>query len=296
MHIAGTTVGHEVRWGSLLRAAIYSVFAFWLLPQWLSPMQRFLAGTMHVGGLTAGNAALSEAFQFLAALLITWVLALYERRRVDEYGLPVRLAFGARFGEGFAIGVINAGAVALGMSVLGGMQVHGLAISGAMLVWAAIAWLGSNLMVGVAEEYWFRGYLMQTLWESLGFWPAAALISLWFAAIHYLFKPGENVWDVITLISVSLWLCYTLRRTGSLWLAVGWHAAFDFMQLFVIGTPNGGVVPANHLLNATFHGPSWLTGGTLGAEASLLMYPSVALMFVYVWRRDFASGSPPKAA
>ncbi|HEX5461722.1 MAG TPA: CPBP family intramembrane glutamic endopeptidase [Steroidobacteraceae bacterium] len=288
MQVSRISADGEIRWSLLLRALIYSVLAFWLLPTWLSPPVQALSKAWHLGGLTAGNTALFEALLFLIALLLTWTLGLYERRRVDEYGLPVRQAFGRQFWEGFALGVISAGAVAVGMLLLGGMRIHGLAIHGATLFWAALAWLGANLLVGLAEEYWFRGYLMQTLWKAVGFWPAAALIALWFAAAHYFFKAGENVWDVITLVSGSIWLCYTLRQTGSLWLAVGWHAAFDFMQFFVIGTPNGGASPARHLLDATFHGPRWLTGGALGTEASFLMYPLIALMFLYVWRRKFA--------
>jgi uncharacterized protein len=58
-------------------------------------------------------------------------------------------------------------------------------------------------------------------------------------------KEGENVWDVITLVSRGLWLCYSVLRTGTLWLAVGYHVSFDYMQLFVIGTKNGSVEPAN---------------------------------------------------
>lgn len=288
MQLLRISADGKFRWGLLLRALIYSVLAFWLLPTWLSPHVQTLSDAWHLDGRTAGNTALFEALLLLIALLLTWVLGLYERRRVDDYGLPVRQAFGRRFWEGFALGVINAGAVAVGMLLLGGMQIHGLAIHGSALLWATLAWLGSNLMVGLAEECWFRGYLMQTLWKAVGFWPAAALIALWFAAAHYFFKPGENVWDVITLVSLSIWLCYTLRQTGSLWLAVGWHMAFDFMQLFVIGTPNGGATPARHLLNASFHGPAWLTGGVLGTEASFLMYPLTALLFLYVWRRKFA--------
>jgi membrane protease YdiL (CAAX protease family) len=68
------------------------------------------------------------------------------------------------------------------------------------------------------------------------FWPAAVLISAWFAADHYFFKQGENVWDVITLVTLGLWACYSVLRTGTLWLAAGYHVSFDYMQLFVIGT------------------------------------------------------------
>ncbi len=154
-----------------------------------------------------------------------------------------------------------------------------------MLAVSAFAWLVANIMVGVAEEFFFRSYFLQALWRSIGFWPAAIVIALLFAADHYFYKAGENVWDVITLVSLSLWLCYSVLRTGTLWFAVGFHIAFDYVQLFVIGTPNGSRIPVGRLLDATFQGPAWLTGGVLGTEASVLIYPLIALLWLYVWWR-----------
>jgi hypothetical protein len=281
-------IGADGKLRPILRALIYSALAFWLLSadEFLGPPLDRAATALHATGLSPGAVTFYETINLLTALILTWIFALYEGRRVDEYGLPVRQAFGARFWEGFAVGVVIAAAVAAGMMAFGGMTVHGLALHGATILWATLAWLGSNMLVGIAEEYLFRGYLLQTLWKSLGFWPAAALIALWFGADHYLFKRGENVWDLISLVSVSIWLCYTVLRTGSLWLAAGYHAAFDFMQLFVIGTRNGSITPVDHLLSTSFQGPAWVTGGALGTEASFFTYPSIVLMFLYVrWRR-----------
>ncbi|MBV9074486.1 MAG: CPBP family intramembrane metalloprotease [Acidobacteria bacterium] len=236
-------------------------------------------------GLTPGGIGLGELSNFTIALVTTGAFALYERRRIDSYGLPVNRAMSRETVEGLIAGVLMAGAVGLGMLLLGAMQVGGLALYGSDVFFAALAWLVANICIGVAEEFWFRSYLQITLWESIGFWPASIVIALIFAALHYFFKPDENVWDVITLISISLLLSYSLLRTGTLWFAVGFHIAFDYMQLFVIGTPNGGRVPAKHLLNTSFHGPAWLTGGPLGTEASWLMYPMIAPLWIYVWRR-----------
>ncbi|HZT02818.1 MAG TPA: CPBP family intramembrane glutamic endopeptidase [Steroidobacteraceae bacterium] len=284
-------VGDDGKLRPIFRALIYAALAFWLLSadEFLGTPIRRAATALHATALSAGTDAFYETINLLTALLLTWLFGLYEGRRVDEYGLPIRQAFGARYWEGFAIGIASAGGVALGIVALGGMTVHGLALHGVMIGWAALAWLGSNVLVGIAEEYLFRGYLLQTLWKSLGFWPAAVLIALWFGADHYFFKRGENVWDLISLVSFGIWTCYTVLRTGSLWLAAGYHAAFDYMQLFVIGTPNGSVAPVNHLLNVSFQGPDWVTGGVLGTEASFLIYPVIALMFIYIGWRQYDS-------
>jgi membrane protease YdiL (CAAX protease family) len=231
--------------------------------------------------LTASGMLVAEIFEGLAVLVATAVMAAFERRRVDAYGLPVRLAFGARFWKGVAIGVVSAGAVAIAMIGSGAMVVHGLALHGGELIAQPLLWLIAMVLVGLNEEYMFRGYPLQALARGMGFWPAAVLLSLLFGAAH-LTKPDENAIDIANIILLGLLLCLTLARTGSLWLAAGFHFSFDFMQFFVIGTRNGGAQPVGHLLNVTFPGPAWANGGSLGTEASYFMLPVIALVFIYI--------------
>ncbi len=234
--------------------------------------------------INAQSFLVAEIAEGLAVLVATAVLALAERRRIDAYGLPVRLAFGKRFWEGAAIGVVCAGAVALAMMGVGAMVVHGLALHGTELVVQTVMWLAVMLLVGVNEEYMFRGYPLQALARGMGFWPAAVLLSLLFGAAH-LSKPDENFIDIANVVLIGLLLCFTLWRTGSLWLAVGFHFSFDFMQFFVIGTRNGGQQAVGHLLDVAFPGPAWANGGPLGTEASYFMLPAIALIFAYVLLR-----------
>ena len=170
------------------------------------------------------------------------------------------------------------------MLASGTMVVHGLALQGGALVTQTVLWLVVMLLVALNEEYMFRGYPLQALTRGMGFWPAAVLLSLLFGAAH-LTKPHENAIDIINIILLGLLLCLTLQRTGSLWLAVGFHASFDFMQFFVIGTRNGGAQPIGHLVNSSFPGPAWANGGPLGTEASYFMLPAIALLFAYILLR-----------
>lgn len=268
--------------------AIWNAVLFWLvgelaLPQLLNGPTTALHKAWHLGnGLTAANAAFYEFQTLLTAVVLTALFGYFEGRRADSYGLPTAQAFRGRFWEGFLVGAVWAGIVALLMIALGGMRVYGLALHGGALLWAAVAWFLANVLIGLGEEAWFRGYLLFTLRKGLGFWTASVVLSLWFVGEHYFFKTGENIWDCITLFAFGMLLCFTVLRTGSLWFAVGLHVSFDYMQLFVIGTRNGALVPAGHLLNATFPGPAWINGGVLGTEASVLMYPLFIAAFIYV--------------
>ena len=71
-------------------------------------------------------------------------------------------------------------------------------------------------------------------------------------------------------------------RTGSLWFAIGNHAAWDWGQTFLFGTPNRGLHGQHALMNPSFHGPALLTGGTDGPEGSVLVLLSEALFLVLI--------------
>jgi membrane protease YdiL (CAAX protease family) len=238
-----------------------------------------------------------EGMTLVNALVCTWVFARYEKRRIDSYGLPIREAFSARLWEGLALGAVVPALVGLGMLALHGWVIVGFNLHGGEWFVLPLGWLVANIFVGIAEETWYRGYMLQTLSKSLGFWPAAVILSLLFVSDHYFFKTGENLYDVVTLFFFGIFICLSVRRTGTLWFGVGFHIAFDFMQLFVIGTRNGALTPVGSLFVSHFPGPAWINGGALGTEASVLVYPATILMFTYLlWRypRNQALSDPPE--
>ena len=167
------------------------------------------------------------------------------------------------------------------MFISGGMRIHGIALRGTDLIASPLLWVVAMLFMGIMEEYLFRGYALRSLWRGAGFWPAALITTALFAGDH-LEKPHENAIDIGMIFALAIVLCVSVRITGSLWWAVGWHAGFDLGQLFIIGTPNGGRVPQSRLFDVTFPGPAWITGGELGTEASYFMVPAVLGTFIYV--------------
>jgi membrane protease YdiL (CAAX protease family) len=273
------------------------VAAIVLVGQFLEqPAIGFLEAELDVdrSALSALSIILSDGFDLIAVLIVTGVFALCERRRIDSYGLPINEALGGLFWNGVVAALVVVAFVAAGMLVTGGMRIHGLALRGTDLISSPILWLVAMLLVGVTEEYFFRGYALQSLWRGTGFWPAALITTALFAGLH-LVKPHENAIDIGMIFALGLIICISVRITGSLWWAVGWHAAFDFGQLFIIGTRNGGRLPQGRLFDVTFPGPAWITGGELGTEASYFMIPAVLGTLIYItWflrRRSPASQS-----
>lgn len=245
-----------------------------------------LAALWHVdeSALNVPGMFLREAIVFIAVLAALALAALLEHRSMFSYGLTPADAFGGKFWEGTAIGIVSAALVALAMYATGGFAISGFALRGWEWIVLPTAWAVPMLLVGFAEESWFRGYLLQTLSRGIGFWGAAAVTTLVFGGLHLL-KADENFIDIFNIMALGLVMCFAIKRTGSLWLPIGFHSAFDFMQFFVIGTPNGGNRPVGTLLQASFPGPAWINGGPLGTEASYFMFPVMLLITLYVHYR-----------
>lgn len=247
------------------------------------PLGEFLAqhSKVNLHELSAPALLIHEIVFCISVFLVTAIAAALERRRIDSYGLPVERAFGKFFWKGMLAGLLVVIFVAGAMILSGAMVLHGFALHGSDLARLLPLWFIANIFVGISEEYTFRGYALQSLWRGGGFWPAALITTAIFAGDH-LEKPGENAMDIGMIFVLGLILCISVRQTGSLWWAVGWHAALDFGQLFLIGTRNGGQMPVGHLFNISFPGPAWLNGGELGTEASVFMIPAAIATFIYV--------------
>jgi membrane protease YdiL (CAAX protease family) len=145
------------------------------------------------------------------------------------------------------------------------------------LVWAAVF-----AMVGVAEGFAFSGYPLFALARGMGFWPAAALLAVFFGSVHLAVNAGENWLGSVSLVIVGLLLAFTLQRTGSLWFAIGIHAAWDWAQSFLYGVSDSGITVAGHLLNPSFQGSKWMTGGAAGPEASMVTLLGYVLAFALI--------------
>jgi CAAX protease family protein len=235
-------------------------------------------------GFDPVNFLVSDGLGLGALLIAAAVMTLLERSRLGAYGLALRPGFGRRFAEGLLWGGASVALVAAGMAAFGDLSVSGLALHGSELAISAILWAAAMLGVGLFEEFLFRGYPQYALASGMGFWPAAVLLSLIFGGVHFATKPRETLTDIASIVLIGLFLCLTLRRTGDLWLAVGYHAAFDYMALVVFASPNTGMGrgerAAQHLLATSFRGPAWLTGGDCGMEASALIFLVLGASFL----------------
>ena len=204
-----------------------------------------------------------------------------EHRTPGVYGLPLRDAFRAKFWLGVLLGLAEISLLVGVIALFGGYSFGTVVLRDAELLrWAAV-WMTLFVFVGLLEEFLFRGYTQFTLADGVGFWPAAVLLSAAFGAVH-LRNPGEDWLGAASVGATGLLFAFVLRRTGNLWMAVGWHAAFDFGETFLFSVPNSGAQFRGHLSSASLHGAAWLTGGAPGPEASVFSFAILGLAAVVV--------------
>ncbi len=235
--------------------------------------------------ITATGLLIQEVILLSSALAAAAIMGMLESRGFSDYGLPGASFFGRRFWQGLVWGLVMISATILLIRLLGGFSFGELALQGPALWGYAVLWGLVFLAVGLFEEFFFRGYTQFTLASGIGFWPAATMISAVFGAWH-LGNKGEDIAGALSVFVIGMFFCLTLRRTGNLWFAVGLHASFDWGETFLFSVPNSGIVAPGHLLNSSFHGPIWLTGGTVGPEGSVLAFVVVALATV-IFSRAF---------
>lgn len=145
---------------------------------------------------------------------------------------------------------------------------------------------------GAAEEYIFRGFLMQTIgswipWRVVGTIVAVAVSTVVFALLHI--PNGYNVWGILDVGSFGLVAAVIVLRTGGLEATVLQHA-FNNILIFVLQAPGWSRIDLGSSdANGTVGG--WLV--TLGT--SLLYWGMVELLAW--WRgldRRFAGEQAPR--
>ena len=227
--------------------------------------------------LAPSRQLLANGSIFLATLVATWVMSKIEGRKLGEYGLPIKRSAAPSFVRGYFLwGFLPLSLFLLALRVLHRFDFGSVALHRAQIFYWAVVWGFVFLSVAILEEYLFRGYVLSTLADGLGFWPAAIILTAFFAYAHT-GNPGETRLGIIGVGMFALFASATIRRTGNLWLAVGAHAGWDWGQSYFYGVNDSGIQIQGHLLNPRISGPDWLTGGSAGPEGSVL---SLALLVV----------------
>jgi CAAX protease family protein len=274
--------GIHVGWRIALFFLLFGAFEYVIVERGMRsiPALAAIAKQARTGGvLTPQYELIFESVMLALAFLAGVIMSRIEKRPFGQYGITLSGAFGKLFWQGVVWGLAFETLEIAAIAVLGGFTFGTFALAGAALAKFALLWAVAFVLVGLFEEFFFRGYALFTLASRRGFWPAALLLSGLFGAVH-LTNHGEGWIGALSTFLFGLFACFTLRRTGNLWFIIGLHAASDYAETFIFSVPDSGLKATGHLLNSSLSGPRWLTGGTIGPEGSLIAFILFAIFFL----------------
>lgn len=265
--------GLRAGWSVLIFVAIYLGMAVGIF----AVVAHFHHAKHNAGAaMSPGLGIVNEGVQLLLVAIATWVMSRIESRPMLSYGYQGR-ARGARFFWGLVWGFVAISALVFSLDKLRYLSLDGVALGGEAALRYAVLWGVMFLIVGLFEESLLRGYLQFTLMRGMGFWWGALLLSFVFGFGHG-HNPGESPVGLIAAGAVGLVFCLSLWYTGSLWWAVGFHAAWDWGESYFYGTADSGGLAQGHLLREHPMGNALWSGGTTGPEGSWLVFPLLALI------------------
>ncbi len=259
-----------------------------LRPGWAFLLSSVLAcGAFFICGFASASLAGDHVLRFeaifrtsLAVLLLSlfsWLLTVanhVESHRLAAQGLPISPGWQKQFGVGCLLGMILVLAALLPVAIWGQLSFRLIVTRHSIPHIATVLFV---LLTGaLAEELMFRGYPFQRLVEAIGATRAIAAFSILFGCIH-LWNPGATAWGLINTVAIGVVLAMAYLRTRALWLPWGFHFAWNLTGGLVLGLPVSGLRLFNVAVHGSAAGPTWLTGGSYGMEASAPGTLAVAL-------------------
>jgi len=211
----------------------------------------------------------------LYALFVKW----FEKHKAQDIPLK-RLAIEAI--KGLGIGFVLFLIVVLIMMLFGLYRIENIGTDKPLNIISAFFLF---LLVGTGEEIIFRGVLFRWIDEKWGFITALIVSSALFGLMH-IFQPNATVWSSLAIaVEAGLLLGAAYKYSGTLWLPIGIHWAWNFTQGNIFGFEVSGSDAGASLINASVSGPDWLTGGAFGAEASVITVSlGLILSAWFIWR------------
>lgn len=119
------------------------------------------------------------------------------------------------------------------------------------------------------EELVVRGILFRNMEDMLGSWLALAITAALFGLAH-IFNPHATIVSALAIaLEAGVLLGAAFMVTRRLWLAIGLHFAWNFAQGGIFGVAVSGIA-SNGILRGELQGPPLLSGGSFGAEGSVI--------------------------
>ncbi len=232
--------------------------------------------------------AITAAMAAVALALYAGFTRFIEGRPVSDLSLP---GMGRELGTGVLVGAGLYSVCVLILMVLGIYRIEGLNPLSFVIPALAMA-----LSAGIFEELVFRGVLFRSVEDLFGSWVALAVSALVFGLVH-LMNPAATLTGAIFIsIEAGILLAGAYMLTRRLWLSIGFHVSWNYVQSAIFSGIVSGNAPEPGLIRSNINGPDVLTGGSFGLESSIVAFAlctvvGVALVVMAVRKGKIVPGA-----
>nr|WP_315453554.1 CPBP family intramembrane glutamic endopeptidase [uncultured Prevotella sp.] len=145
-------------------------------------------------------------------------------------------------------------------------------------------------LVAVSEEIFFRGILFRMINRRWNIWAALVISALIFGGLHIL-NNNATLWSSIAIaIEAGSLLGAAYAYSKNIWLPIGIHWIWNYTQGNILGFPVSGEDNVTSIITPEISGPQWLTGGSFGAEASVISAVIGLLISLWFIRKTIQQG------
>lgn len=193
-------------------------------------------------------------------------------------GMFGQYLIGALVGIGFMAAVVLLG---MGLGVYK-LSLNDITMAGLKMIFVML--LGF-VVQGAAEEILVRGWMLPLLSNKYGVAWGIILSSVFFAAFHAM-NPGMTVIPVVNLILVGIFLALYYIKEQNLWGVFGFHSFWNWAQGNLFGIKvSGNAFPGGSVFSTEVSGIDILSGGSFGAEGSLLCSLVLVIGIIYFFNK-----------
>ena len=221
------------------------------------------------------------SFVIILFLFIFWVKVI-EKNTLSSLGFVKRnwlkyLAWGIMFS------LVQMGVIALVYQVsgIGSFELNELSLEPILFILGLFPFW---LLQGGTEEVATRGWLLTRIAARTNLPLAIAISSSLFGFLH-LGNSGVTFLSVLNIVLDGVLAGLLLVYTDSIWLVVAQHGTWNYVQGNLLGFQVSGTGADASIFSFTMgSGPDWLTGGTFGAEGSIITTLVLLVSLVIVYR------------
>lgn len=169
---------------------------------------------------------------------------------------------------GVILGLLAISIVAMIIINLGGVKVTNK-MDTPNILFSIISGLLLFICIGIAQEVLTRGYYMSVLKQTRNKYVVLFISAVLFAAMS-LGSKGMGIIPFINLCLMGITLSYMFIKSKSLWMPIGFHIMWSFMQGYIFGFNVSGE-KAVGLYEVSITQSNLINGGTFGPDGGVVV-------------------------